>query len=123
MANYDVVGNIVIVKFNSKIKVSEKKKFALEFLKKNKNVRTVLEKIGKFSGRLRTQKTKFIAGDRTKEALYRENGCVFRLNVDTCYFSPRLASERKELAEKVKKVEEILVLFGGVAPFAIIIAK
>ena len=123
MAKYDVLGNIAIVKFSRWVKLSGKKKFALQFLKKNKNVRTVLEKVGKFKGRLRTQKTKFIAGDRTKEALYRENGCVFRLNVDTCYFSPRLASERKEIAEKVKKGEKILVLFGGVAPFAIVIAK
>jgi len=75
------------------------------------------------SGRLRTPKTKFISGEKTKEALYRENGCVFRLNVDSCYFSPRLASERLEIAKMVKKNENVLVMFGGVAPFAIVIAK
>ena len=123
MAAYDVVGNIVIVKFDRKTKSSEKKKFALKFLKEHGNVRTVLEKSRKFSGRLRTQKTKYIAGERNKESLYKENGCLFRLNVDSCYFSPRLSSERKEIASFVKRGENVLVLFGGVAPFAIVIAK
>ena len=85
-------------------------------------MRTVLEE-SKFKGRLRTKKTTFVFGERTKEVLYRENGCVFRFNVDTCYFSPRLSTERKEIAKKVKRNEEVLVMFGGVAPFAIVIGK
>lgn len=123
MARYDVVGNIVIVKFGRDEKAGAKKKFAVSFLKEHKGVRTVLEKSGKFSGRLRTQATKWIAGEKTKEVLYKENGCVFRFNVDSCYFSPRLSSERLELARKVKRGERVLVMFGGVAPFAIVIAK
>ncbi len=123
MANYDILGNIVIVKFDKKASSKEKKEFAVNFLKKYKSVRTVLEKTNKFSGRLRTQKTKYLLGEKTKEALYKENGCLFRLNVDSCYFSPRLSSERKEIATFVKKGENVLVLFGGVAPFAITIAK
>ncbi|MBI2452304.1 class I SAM-dependent methyltransferase family protein [Candidatus Pacearchaeota archaeon] len=123
MSNYDILGNIAIVKFDRNTKLSQKKKIALELMKKHKNVRTVLEKIDKVSGRLRTQKTRYIGGERTREAFYRENGCVFRLNVDSCYFSPRLGSERLELARKVKKDENVLVMFGGVAPYAIVIAK
>mgnify|MGYP001599004697 CR=1 FL=1 len=123
MANYDIVGNITIVKFSREEKLKDKNKFALNFLKNTKNVRTILEKSNKFSGRLRTQKTKYLAGEKTKEALYHENGCVFRFNVDSCYFSPRLSSERNEIASFVKKGEKVLVMFGGVAPFAIVIAK
>jgi len=123
MANYDIIGNIAIVKFDSKDSLSKKKKFSLSFLKQHKQVRTVLEKSNKISGRLRTPTTKHIAGEKTKEALYKENDCIFRLNVDTCYFSPRLSSERKELAQKTKRNENVLVMFGGVAPFAIVIGK
>lgn len=103
MSGYDVFGNIVVVKFKRNEREREKRAFAKKFLAEHRSVRTVLEKIGKFSGRLRIQKTKFILGEKTKEALYRENGCEFRLNIDTCYFSGRLASERKELAEEVKR--------------------
>lgn len=123
MANYDVVGNIAIIKFKKQDSLKEKKKFAANFLKEKKAVKTVLEKSNKFSGRLRTQSTKYLAGEKTKESLYKENNCLFRFNVDTCYFSPRLAAERKKIAEKVKRNETVLVMFGGVAPFAIAIAK
>ena len=123
MANYDILGNIAIVKFSRKDTKKRKLEIAKKLLKTYRNVRTVLEKVGKFSGRLRTLKTKYVLGEKTKEVLYKENNCIFRFNVDTCYFSPRLASERKEIAEEMKKGENVLVLFGGVAPFAIVIAK
>lgn len=122
-AGYDLLGNIAIVKFDRKESMSGKKSFARKLVRINKSVTTVLEKSAKISGRLRTPKTKFILGERTKEALYKENGCIFRLNVDTCYFSPRLAGEREEIARMVKRGENVLVMFGGVAPFAIVIAK
>jgi len=120
---YDVMGNVCVVKFSRGTLLRDKKKWAGKFLKEHKSVRTVVEKSVKISGRLRTNKTKHIAGEKTKEVLYRENDCVFRFNVDTCYFSPRLASERKEIAKIVKKGEKVLVMFGGVAPFAVVIAK
>src|SRR3989344_7008807 len=119
MAPYDVIGNIALVKFLRGMKITAKKGFALKFLKEHKQVTTVLEKSARIKGRLRTPTTRFIAGAKTKVALYRENGCEFLLNVDTCYFSPRLASERAEIANLVKKGERVLVMFGGVGPFAI----
>lgn len=119
----DILGNIAILKFDWAEKAADKKKEALNFLKEHKGVRTVLEKTGKFSGRLRTLKTKWLAGEKNLEALYKENGCEFRFNVESCYFSSRLASERTEIAKMVKKGENVLVLFGGVAPFAVVIAR
>lgn len=120
---YDIVGNIAILKFDRDVSSTAKKKFAVDYLKNHKGVSGVFEKTGKFSGRLRTLKTKWLAGDKTKEAIYRENGCGFRFNVDTSYFSPRLSEERKNVASFVKKGERVLVMFGGVAPFAIVIGK
>ncbi len=120
---YDILGNIAIVKFPKLTKVRDKKQFANKILKENKSVKTVLEKTGKFQGRLRKQTTKYLAGEKTKEVLYRENNCVFRFNLDSTYFSPRLSNERKEIAGKVKKGNVVLVMFAGVAPYSIVIAK
>lgn len=120
---FDVLGNIAIVKFSRDTKVKTKKQFANKLLRQNKSVKTVLEKTGKFKGRLRKQVTKHIAGEKTKEALYKENGCVFRFNVDKTYFSPRLSNERKELSKLVKPMNEVLVMFAGVGPYPIVIAK
>jgi tRNA (guanine37-N1)-methyltransferase len=121
--SFDIFGNIALVKFPRGIKSKDKKGFAEKLLKDNKSVTTVLEKIGKFSGRLRKQETRYIAGEKTKEVLYKENGCVFRFNIDSVYFSPRLSNERKEIAQKIKRGDEVLVMFAGVAPYPIVIAK
>ena len=120
---YDVVGNIAIIKFDKDFSLKNKKKFAVDYLSTHKSVTTVLEKVGKFSGRLRTLKTKWLAVYKTLEALYRENGCEFRFNVETCYFSPRLSEERKNIAKLVKKNERVLIMFAGVGPFSIVIGK
>ncbi len=120
---FSVLGNIAIINFPDDYKASNKKKFAESILKQNKAIKTVLEKSGKFAGRLRKMKTKHLAGEKTKEVLYKENDCVFRFNIDETYFSPRLSNERKEIASKIKKNQEVLVMFAGVAPYSIVIAK
>src|SRR3989338_6589488 len=118
MRSFDVIGNIAVLK-----QERGNRKRAGRILKQNKNIRTVVEKTERVKGRLRTLKTRHLAGEKTKEALHKENGCIFRLNIDKCYFSPRLASERARVAEKIKKVngikkKDVLVMFAGVAPFS-----
>ncbi len=120
---FDIFGNIAIVKFPKDFPAKDKKKFAERLLKKNKAVKTILEKTQKFKGRLRKQQTKHLAGEKTKEALYRENNCVFRFHVDKTYFSPRLSNERKEISQQIKRGDEVLVMFAGVSPYPIEIAK
>lgn len=123
LKSYDVFGNIAVVKFPKNFKLKVKKKFANELLKENKSVKTVLEKTGKFKGRLRKMQTLYLVGEKNKEVLYKENGCIFRFNLDTTYFSPRLSNERKEIAKLIKKGDDVLVMFAGVAPYPIVIAK
>jgi tRNA G37 N-methylase Trm5 len=135
MANYDILGNIAIVKFHDDVSSEDRIKKAHEIMSQYKSVKTVLEKLDKVKGRLRTIKTKHLLGEKTLEALYHENDCIFKLNVETCYFSPRLAGERKEIADlilkesrnakkrKKEKKIRILVMFAGVSPFSIVIAK
>jgi len=123
MKSYDNFGNIVVVKFPIGFSLAKKKKFAHKLLKEQKGVKTVLEKKERVKGRLRKLSTNYIAGENTKEVLYKENGCVFRFNIDETYFSPRLSNERKEIASKIKKGETVLVMFAGVAPYSIVIAK
>ncbi|MBS3064442.1 MAG: 50S ribosomal protein L11 methyltransferase [DPANN group archaeon] len=120
---FSLFGSLALVNFPYETIKKDKIKFANEILKNNQTVKTVLEKLGKFKGRLRKQQTNFLAGIKTKEVLYKENGCTFRFNIDETYFSPRLSNERNEIAKLVKKNEEVLVSFAGVGPFSIVIAK
>jgi len=122
-ASFDVLGNIALVKFQKGVSAKAKKEFAAKLLKSQRSVKTILEKTGRFKGRLRKQTTKHLAGEKTKETLYKENGCVFRFNVDSTYFSPRLSNEREEISKMMKKGDEVFVMFAGVAPYPIVIAK
>jgi tRNA (guanine37-N1)-methyltransferase len=121
--SFNLLGSIAVVNFPKGVKSKEKKAFAQKIIRENKSVKTVLEKSRSFKGRLRKMQTKYVLGVKTKEVLYKENGCVFRFNLDTTYFSPRLSGERKEIASLIKKNEEVLVMFAGVAPYSIVIAK
>jgi len=120
---YDVIGSIAIVNFEKGMKVFDRKKFAAKLLKERKNVKTVLEKSGKVTGRLRKLKTKFLAGDKATETVHVENTCRLKLDVEDCYFSPRLSNDRKEVAGMIKKGKNVLVMFAGVGPYPIVIAK
>lgn len=117
------MGNLAIVNFSKGTKLKNKKNFARKILEENLSVKTILEKSGKFKGRLRKQTTKHLLGEKTKEVLYKENGCVFRFNIDSTYFSPRLSNERREIADAIRNSEEVFVMFAGVAPFSVVIAK
>jgi len=123
VGSFDVLGSVAVVRFPLDFKKTEKKKFAEKLLKEQKVIKTVLEKKGKIKGRLRKIQTTYLAGEKIKEVLYKENNCVFRFQIDNTYFSPRLSNERKEIANKIKKGDEVLVMFAGVAPLPIVIAK
>lgn len=120
---FNLLGNVAVVNFSDSVKLNDKKRFANKVLRENKSIKTVLEKSGNFKGRLRKMATKHLAGEKTKEILYKENDCVFRFNIDLTYFSPRLSGERKEIASKIKKGDNVLVMFAGVAPLPIVIAR
>lgn len=113
---YDIIGNIAILK-------KADKKLASRILRERPSVKSVYMKADKVSGKLRTIKTRWLAGEKNKEAVYKENNCLFKLDIEKCYFSSRLAAEREEVAGLIKKKDKVLVLFGGVAPYAIVIAK
>ncbi len=119
--SFDVIGNIAILQAKDK-KESYMRKFAQKLLKEQRNIHGVFLR-GKIQGRIRVPRLKWLAGSRDLETIHKESGVFYKLNVATCYFSPRLGTDRVELAKKVKKGERVLVMFSGIAPYGIIIAK
>ncbi len=101
----------------------KEKTIAKALLEVHKNVKSVLKKLSKREGEFRLRKYRFLAGSRNTEVLHRESGCVFKLDPRKVYFSVREGTERERIAEMVRPGEKILVMFGGVAPFAIAMAK
>jgi len=121
MASYDIFGNIAIIKSEGKTK-KEKLLEAKELLKKP-GIKTVLEKSTNIKGIYRTIKTKYLAGEKNLIALLKENSCLFKFNVEKCYFSPRLSNERQKISEKINQNDKVLVMFAGVGAYPIVIYK
>ena len=119
--SYDIIGNIALIKLTSEL-LDYKNNIADAFLDSYKHIRTVCL-IKPVSGELRTRDIEVIGGEKNLTTTHKEYGAVFKLDVSKVYFSPRLANERKRIADKVKKNEVIIDMFTGVAPFPIIISK
>ncbi|MDD5339932.1 MAG: class I SAM-dependent methyltransferase family protein [Candidatus ainarchaeum sp.] len=122
IASFDIIGDIAIVEIPEGLEPREKE-IGEALLRVHNNVKTVLKKLGPMEGEFRVRKLGFLAGENKTETTYRENGVPMKLDVAKVYFSVRLASERKRIAELVKPGERVLVLFAGVGPFALAIAK
>jgi len=125
----DIIGNIALLKFPKKTLWITKKLKAKLFLKNHPQISTVLEKTEKFSGVLRTLKTKYLSGIKTKKVTYKENNLTFKFNIEEIYFSSRLSNERKITSNEIYKISKkisnpkILVMFSGISPYPIVIAK
>ena len=119
--SFDVVGAIILIKL-SKALFPYRKEIGKALLQTHKNIRTVCL-IDPVSGELRTRNVAIIAGENQTLTTHTEYGLSFDVDVETTYFSPRLASERKRVADLVKPGETVVDMFAGVAPFSIMIAR
>ncbi len=121
-AGYDTVGDLAIIEVPEKLE-SKEKTIARALLQSNPRLRTVLKKESAMQGEFRVRKFKWLAGRRNYVAEYKESGCTFHFDVRKTYFSTRLAHERSRLAALVQPKENVLALFAGVGPFALVIAR
>ncbi len=123
----DIIGNILILRFHKKTLLFFKKIYAKKFI--DGKITTVLEKLDNIEGKYRIPKLKHLVGEKTFETIYKENGCIFKLDISKTYFSSRLSNERNVISEEVVKIcnksknNRILVMFAGIAPYPIVIAK
>ncbi|MFH1332215.1 MAG: class I SAM-dependent methyltransferase family protein [archaeon] len=120
--SFDLVGDILIFSELKGLKKREKL-IANAALDLFKQVKTVAVKSEKHAGLYRTKSVRIIGGAKNKVTTYKENNVVMKLNVESCYFSPRLATERLRIAKLVKPKESVLVMFSGIAPYPLVIAK
>jgi len=119
---FDVIGRIAIIEIPYEVeKYSEL--IGKAVLKVNKQVKTVCKKEGEHKGIFRIQELKIIAGEENTETEYIEHGCKMQMDVTETYFSPRLSTERLRIAHQVQENEVVGVLFAGIGPFALVIAK
>ncbi|MBI4894320.1 MAG: hypothetical protein HY833_01135 [Candidatus Aenigmarchaeota archaeon] len=104
---------------------SEKKieDVAKEVIAENKNVVSVLQKFPGTKGSYRTKTYKFVAGDSNTEVLHKEYGYLLRLDPQKVYFSPRESTVRQHVSSRVRPGDRVLVMFAGVGPYPVCMAK
>jgi tRNA (guanine37-N1)-methyltransferase len=122
ITSYDSLGDIAVIQVPEGL---QKKANAIgeALLGLNKQFKTVCMVSGKHQGRYRVQPVKVIAGKKTKTAHYRENGCIFRVELGKVFFSPRLGTERLRISRLIGENEVIGAFFAGVGPFPIVFCR
>ncbi|MEF8835018.1 MAG: class I SAM-dependent methyltransferase family protein [Candidatus Thermoplasmatota archaeon] len=120
-SSYDIIGDIALVKIPEEIK-EYKSQIGDAILETHKNLTTVLEDKG-VHGEFRTRKIEHIAGEEKTETIYREHGIELEVDVESVYFSPRLATERWRVVERTEEDETVLDMFAGVGPYTVLIGK
>jgi tRNA (guanine37-N1)-methyltransferase len=120
--SFDVIGDIAIFKIPKNGKRSVET-VANQIMATQKHVKTVFVQTSGVAGDFRVRKLRLVAGEDKTTAKYKESGCIFAVDVESCYFSPRLSYERLRIAGLVKPAETVVNMFAGVGCFSIIIAK
>ncbi|MBI4399219.1 class I SAM-dependent methyltransferase family protein [Candidatus Micrarchaeota archaeon] len=121
-SSFDIIGDIAILEVADELKKKEET-IAKAITEVNKSIKVVLAKEGKREGVFRLRKLRHIFGEKRTVTVHKENNCRFKLDVAKAYFSPRLVFERSRIAGLIKSGETVVVMFAGVGPFAIILAK
>ena len=119
---FDIVGDIAVIKIPEALQ-SRKELIGEALIKNVKTVHTVLAQITPVSGEYRTRDLEVIFGEEKTITIYKEHGCMFKVDLAQAYFSPRLSTERLRIAKLVKPGETVTNLFAGVGAYSIIIAK
>jgi tRNA (guanine37-N1)-methyltransferase len=120
--SYDVVGDIAIIRVQETLK-SQAQIIAQALFQSHKNIKTVLRQISPVAGDFRLRDLEWVGGEKKTETIHKEFGCFFKVDLERCYFSPRLSYERMRIATLIQPNEVIVNMFAGVGCYSIIIAK
>jgi len=120
--SYDIIGDVAVVRVPESLK-QRSKIIAEAVMQTHKRVKSVWRQAGPVSGDFRLRDLEFLLGEEKTETLHKEHGCIFKVDLKKCYFSPRLSHERMRIARQVQPGEIILNMFAGVGCYSIIIAR
>ncbi len=120
--SFDVIGDIAVIRVPEAL-MKRSRVVAEAVMQANKQVKTVLLQTSPVSKEFRLRKLKWIAGERKTETVHKEHGCIFKVDLAKCYFSPRLSYERIRIARQLHPGEVVVNMFAGVGCFSVVIAK
>ena len=119
--SYDVIGDIAVIRVQKQL--THHSEEIAEALLHQKNINAVWRQSSPIHGDYRLRDLHWIAGEKKSTTVHKEHGSLFKVDIEKCYFSPRLAFERIRIAKLVKDNETIVNMYSGVGCYSIIIAK
>ena len=120
--SYDIIGNIAVIRIPKPLQ-SKCRLIAETIMDIHKEVKSVWQQVSSVDGNYRLRNLRFILGKKTTETIYKEHGCVYKIDLRKAYFSPRLSFERLRIARMIHPKETVLNMFSGVGCFSIASAK
>lgn len=120
-SSYQIIGDVLLLKFMKIKKLSQKKSIAKAILDLLPYVKTVCEIRG-IEGELRNPKVKKLEGKGT-ETVHKEHGILYKLDASKIMFSKGNLFERQRLVKKVKPRETVIDMFAGIGYFSLAVAK
>ncbi len=119
---FDIIGDIAVTKIPNN-SLPQAQSIARAIMARHKNVVAVFHQSSGVTGNFRLRGLTHLCGENRTRTIHKESGCVFNVDVESCFFSPRLQNERLRIANLVEPGEIVLNMFAGVGCFSIIIAK
>lgn len=124
--SFDIIGSkghsVAIIEISPQLKPYESE-IAEAVTRVHKNVLSVLSKETERFSDYRIREMRLILGDPNTEVLHKESGCIFKVDPCKAYFSPRESTERERFRLMPLDNEDILIMFSGIGPFPICMAK
>ncbi len=119
----EFVGDIALIRIPPGIEADVLKRLAERILEEFKYVKSVWGGYPGVQGEYRLRKYVHLAGEPRSETVYKEHGCLFKVDITRVYVSPVLGFEHKRVAGLVRPGEVVLNMYAGAGLFSIIIAK
>lgn len=121
LRRYDIIGDIAIIQLPPELK-HRKMEIVEALLTVHPFLKVVAVK-GFHRGAFRIRDYSIIWGERRLTTVHKENGVEFKVDLSKVFFNPRMKGERYRLAQTVEDGERILLMFAGVLPYALVIAR
>ncbi len=119
----EVIGDIAVIRRPFDYPVERLKPLAEEILRVMPHVKSVWCTVSEVRGTYRTREYTHLAGEPRSETVYKELGCLFKLDIRKVYVSPRLNYEHNRITRLARRGEIVVNMFAGAGLFSIILAK
>ena len=119
----EIIGDIIVIRRPFDYPVEKLRVLAYELLREIPQAKSVWLASSPVEGSYRLREYTHLAGEPRSETIYKEHGCLFKLDIRRVYVSPRLNYEHRRVADLVREGEIVLNMFAGAGLYSIIIAR